>query len=425
MFDTDVITGTSRRKKLVLFLGVSLGMALSALSAHAQITEVLRVGDAAPIGGAYRGFERSESAGGGRAVFIARTTDGISGIFGAAAPPGSVVTFRGEATPNGEVRRFSRPAANVFGEHAWQARTTTTTGIFADVAAQNVVALKGRVVGAATMQNFERPVITDAGDVVFFALLSTSQGGIFRCTGGNGNCNSGTATLQQMVTIGHTYFDSVDGTMRVICSLGEQLDASAWGIAFRARTALVGAGCSGTRVETVLRKQYGGAYQAVVKAGDEALPGASREHFRFDGPPVIDNDGDIAILGETVNPVDDVIYFCDLGSCPGTPLQPIVVQRDTDVDGNVLTRFKAIGMSDVDDIVFQTVVELAIGGKTSGIYLATSPAVRQKIITNHETNGPFEFRRIGKPSMSSDGYVSFESLVTDGITSQFAVFVYN
>jgi hypothetical protein len=411
-------------------MAASMIAALSPRVADAQITEVIRVGDTAPdFQGQFRSLKRPESAGDGQATFIARTTGGFNGIYTAGTLPDAVLTFRGEVGAAGEVRRFSRPAANVDAEHAWQAHTVGVgTGIFSDAPGiyLGIVAVKGNPAGAGLLDTFERPVITDTGDVVFFAELSTSVDGIFRCSGGNGNCDTGTALLEQIAAAGTVYTDSVDAEARVICSFTEQFDASNYGIAIRARTARQTTGCGGTQLETILRKQYGGGFQAVAKDGDDALPApSSRKHFRFDGPPEINNDGDVTFLGETTTPVDDVIYFCDVLSCPAAPPTPVVVQRTLDPDGNRVTRFKAVGASDANEVVFQAVVELAGGGKALAIYLSPSPGVLQKIIAKKEVNGGLEFRRLGKPSMSSDGYVAFEALVKDGITSQSAVFVYH
>ena len=417
-----------KRATWCLFGALVAGAAAVPSVGLAQLSEVLHVGDTVPeIQGDYRSLKRPEAAGAGRATFIARTTFGFSGIYsGDSAANAVVVTYRGLIDSGGEVRRFSRPASNVVGQNAWQAHTGGVgTGIFSDVTGLGIVAVKGNPAGVTVLDDFERPAITDNQGVVFFAKLANFTNGIFRCSGGDGNCDTGTGTLQQLVAPLATYLDTVDSEMRVICSFTEQFDASNWGIAFRARTATMAGGCGSTQKETILRKSYGGGFQPVAKDGDAALPAPlSRKHFRFDGPPEINNDGDVAFLGETITPVDDVIYFCDVVSCPGTSPTPVVVQRALDTDGNHLTRFKAVGMSDGNAIVFQSVVELAGGGKTLGIHIAPNPGVPQKVITNHQFALGVEFRRLGKPSMSSDGYVAFEAVVKDGGTSRSALFVY-
>ena len=422
-----------RRLSQGRFLATCIAAALIAFSAASRAlaaspTIVLQEGNTSPDGSSYTSLRRPDSAGAGRTAFVGRTELTPGGIFLASSAPGTAVAQRGQLILGAgvSIRRVFRPAANVLGEASWQARVSDFgSGLFSTLASDTIVAARDQTVGAATLEGFDRPAISDNGDVVFYARLSNLSETLFRCTGGDRNCYSGTGALQELVTLGDAYVDSVHAETRVICDLGEQIDASNWGIAFRARTAPLPVGCSGPAVETILRMPFGGAIQTVATGGDLAKPfTGTRAYSRFDGPPEIDNDGDVAVLGETVDPVQEVIYFCDVLACPADPAEAAVVQLQDDGAGRTVTRFKAVGMSDADDIVFQAVAS-GSDSKALGIYVARAPSwTLERVAANGDAAPGGEYRRVGRPSMTSDGYIAFEGQLKGGTLSRFTLWVY-
>jgi hypothetical protein len=300
--------------------------------------------------------------------------------------------------------------------------------VFSETAADKVVAVRGQQVpgqpAGYLIDQPERPDISDSGDVVFFSTINgiTLTASIFRCYGGDGNCYTGSGTLEEMVTVGDTYLDSISAETREICELTEHVDASSWGIAFFALTAPTFGGCSAGNDETILRLEYGTiTIRPVAKAGDPAEPGAGpRRQYRFDGPPAINNDGDVAFLGETVSGAQqqEVIYFCNEASCPADPSdlpEDIVRQHDDDAAGRDLTRLKSVGLSDLDDVSFQAVANSTVAGSGFGIYLAqppfTPPALRIAGKNDQTPDSLGTFGETDRPSMSSDGHVAFKSKV--------------
>jgi hypothetical protein len=416
--------------------------AVAAASAVAQVESVAETKDAAPGGGTYRGLRRPDVAGSGAAAFLAKvkTASGnVLGIYETTAPMvGAAVVLRDDTVPvaGGRFRRFSRPAINGGGTVAWQARIAGGPfghGIFAESAAGTIVAASddpnpGSAGG--TIDRPSRPEISDNGDVVFYARLRSASAdeGLFRCVGGNGNCSpyGGTAVLEQLVVTGDTYTDSVDAASREVCELSENFDVSNWGIAFRATTAPAG-GCSGAAVRGVLRMPFGGAIEAIAKDGDPADPGPSSVHFRFDGAPAINNAGDVAFLGETLNPVQEVVYHCTVAGCPvaGVTPQAFVLQGASDGGGSTVTRFKSVGISDAGDVAFHAVVRDP-DKRGLGVYLARYPsttlerlAVKKDIVVPEG-----ELRRIERPAMSTSGHVAFRGKVKNAIVGgRFAIFV--
>jgi len=407
-----------------------LTLVFCAHTAAAQPSVILEEGDLSPDGSTYVSLRRAESGGAGRVAFNGRTVFARGGVFIASSAPGTAVSLIGEVLPGSgvTVRRVYRPAANVLGETAWQARVAGLFrgGIFSSLAGNDVVVARGDAVGMTTINGLERPAITDNGDVVFVVELATGDEVLFRCTGGDHNCHSiTTAVRERLVGVSDVYFDSVHAENRVVCALNGQIDASNWGIAFHAETAKQVTGCTGSRQDSILRMAYGGPVQTVALVGDPAVPfDGTRYYERFSLPPTVNNSGNIAFFTETVGPVQEVIYFCDPAVCPATDPEPVVFQHDDDGGGRLVSRFRSVDISDANDISFQAVASDS-NGKVLSVYIARDPGwTLERVAANKDPVGGGEFRRVGPPSMSSDGYVVFQAELRTPSGSNLALWAY-
>jgi hypothetical protein len=402
------------------------------VSVRAQATLILQQGDPAPDGSTYRSFGRAESAGAGRVAFVGRTDLLRGALFIATSVPGATIAEVGDILAGSGVtlRRMFRPAANAGGDTAWPAHVSGAFGggIFSSLAANDVVLARSDSVGMGVeIRDLDRPSLSDNGEIVVHAQYTNLDEVLLRCSGGDHNCHSGTGTREELVAINDVYFDSVQSENRIICRLSGQVDASNWGIVFRALTAKQTAGCAGAQQETILRMPYGGVPQTVATADETALPAnGKRKYLRFDGS-AIDNEGDVAVLGETVEPVQEVIYFCPVATCPATLPLVVASQRMDDGAGRAIGRFKAIGISDLNDVSFQAIAA-APDLKTLSIYIARYPAWTLERVAANKEPSPVpgaEFGRLGRPSMSSDGYVTFEAQAKTDTTRPFAFWSYH
>jgi hypothetical protein len=131
-------------------------------------------------------------------------------------------------------QRFASETINASQVVAWSSRVQFgRNGVFRD--GPNIVALVGDPVpapGTGALDRVSLAQITNAGDVVFESTISggTAAQGIFRCSGGDGNCYAGgTGTLSIVQLAG----DAVpDRPGRSFCSF-EEIAASSFGVAFR------------------------------------------------------------------------------------------------------------------------------------------------------------------------------------------------
>jgi hypothetical protein len=416
---------------------VTLGVFAWIPSAAAQLSLVVEVGDAGPDGGGeqYKIVRRPDPGDGGAAAYRARMKGGVDnrGVYTATTTPGASVALRDSIVPSGGFyRRFSRPSTNASGDVAYDARTPggSGRGVYCQpdsTCFEDTVVLKsGTNTGSAggEFSKFCKPAMTDSEGVAFHATLSggSESEGLFRCSSGNGNCASGTGILEQLVVVG----DLFDGGTREVCEISHNFTASDYGIAFRAKTGSVG--CGGGTQDGVLRMDY--ASDTIVQlalAGDTADTGSgSSSYSRFDGPPAINNSGDVAFLAETVTPLD-IVYRCEIGTCPAAIAEAFVVQGDSIGGSTFVSRFRAVGISDAADVSFQAIGD-GISTRGLGVYVRRdSLAFETAAFKNDPATGDRVFRRVRLPSMSPSGYVAFRAktkLTTDG-TSAYGVFVYN
>ena len=171
---------------------------------HAQVQTIVVKGNAGPIASSqYRQFERRPAAGGelaGNAVAFAGKLKllggSIRGVFSEdPINPGIVEGSQISVIPGTQgFKRFRRPSMNTVGEVTWVAGLGGAgRGVF--LSGPQLVSLVGDPIPTGGVLNrFARPVIADAGDVVFHATISGGASeGIFRCSGGDRNCSTGTA----------------------------------------------------------------------------------------------------------------------------------------------------------------------------------------------------------------------------------------
>ncbi|HJQ83612.1 MAG TPA: hypothetical protein VKA21_06030 [Candidatus Binatia bacterium] len=341
----------------------------------------------------------------------------------------STVACRRDPTPDGHVftklgQKLGDESINTSSTTAFAARLSSGRGgVFRSGPA--FVANIGDPVpapGTGLLKAFSYARISDAGDVVFEATISGGavvlgtevNAGLFRCTGGNGNCSAatgGTGTLSTLVLVN----DAVpDRPGRKFCKLFA-LDGSTYGIAFRAETQLDCASTIEVPLDGIFRRTVAGTLVTVALEGEASNPFPSpggTTYLRLDGPPTIANTGMVAFQGTTTgNLTNNVLYVCDPATCPLAPADDAITQGNFDDDGNVFRTFSGPAVSDVGDIAFSGKAEGALGA-LDGLW------VRRRLTSDTETialpgdpvpgsNPAAVFYQLFAPSMSGGGKVAF------------------
>src|SRR2546427_832672 len=172
---------------------------------------------------------------------------------------------------------------------------------------------------------------TRGGDVAFEAtiaggaVVSTMAGtvvvnqGLFRCSGGNGNCSvahGGTGTLTTLALVN----DAVpDRSGRTFCSFGK-LAASTAGVAFHAITQLDCADITEPPAAGEFRKLLANPIETVALQGEAANPNPSPGGTIYVLPidVAISNSGVVAFLSATVtgSVASSAVYRCTPPACP-------------------------------------------------------------------------------------------------------------
>jgi hypothetical protein len=413
----------------------TLGVALVGLvgghagPAAAVLKSVVLRGDPAPVPGfTYRAFRGASVAAvaGPRVVLIARVV-GIGGLHGVFLEDpddgGLTLALQGDPAPSGQsFRRFDRPSINPGGVAAWHAFLTGgREGIFRQGPA--VVSLLGDPIPGVTglLKTFFPPVIITSGHVVFRATISggdtiggvTIDEGIFRCGGGDGNCSSGSGTLEALVLRNDPIPDRPG---RELCVFAE-VAASSFGIAFGAYTKDDCAG-GGAAQFGIFRQPFGGAVETVALEGEPAQPlpdpGGTVYGSIDADPPGIEDDGITVFLASTTGLLNTIaLYSCDPSVCPASPAVAAVKLGDTDPGGNTFRRLKPPTVSDAGDMVFAATAS-GPGGRVRALYRRLAGGMLEILAAEGDAvpgaNPPAELRRFG-PRVSPGGRIAFRGLM--------------
>jgi hypothetical protein len=432
---------TSVLTLLVLVSTVALVLLGLAAPASAVIKPVALEGEQSPQSPfLYRkfGLPVVADAAGQRVAVYNRTRGGKRCIFSLDPDSTSDGTVACEKDPSPDGRSFRRlgaptintPAASV----AWASRLTFGySGAFRSGPA--IVALLGDPVpapGTGLLDQFSSAHIIDTGDVVFDATISGGavvlgveiDAGIFRCTGGDGNCHSGTGTLETLVLVN----DPVpDRPGREFCSFIALTDpASLFGIVFGASTKLDCADNAEQPLEGVFRKPFVGAVSTLALQGEPSEPfpaPGGTTYASFVGSPAIENGGDVAFVANTAGIVaTSAVYLCDAIGCPAAPADAAVERGQPDDDGDLFRAFSQPAISMAGDIAFSARVDPVSGsGVTHGLYVRRATT---DIETIAKTGDPvpgvvpaatFRFL-LHPPAMSPGGKIAFKARIRRSVS---------
>jgi hypothetical protein len=406
-------------------------------TALAVVQTVVIRGDAAPeASNVYNRFKRPTvgDAAGQHVTFFAKlkgTRPVKRGLFKEDPNDGgATVVLKNDVTPDSRLfTKFSRPSINASGSVIWQALVSGgKQGVYAG--GPTAVALAGDDLTTATpagtgfLKAFSQPVNTDAAGVVFRATIQggaqvvtgsgtvTVDDGIFRCSGGDGNCSSGSGTLDILVLKNDPVPDRVGLTF---CGFGGsrgEIGASDWGVAFEATTRVDCADNTEPLVSGIFRMPFGGPI-VTVALGAEASNPSGTSYFRFTGSPSIEDDGIVAFLAR-VNGVfvGDVLFYCDPAACPASPAVDAVAQGEVVTPYGALSRFTAPSIANSGTMVFRAIARGASGSR-SGIWVRrTDDSVINVALKNDPVPGLVPaavYRRFGVPSMSPGGIAVFDA----------------
>jgi hypothetical protein len=342
---------------------------------------------------------------------------------------GTTPACKGDLSPDSRsYKKVGNPSINTGGTATWVGKTG---GSFSGVyrGDPTIVGLLGDPVPGANpglLSGFSLPVIADGGDVVFKGAITGGgevagviiDEGLFRCTGGDGNCSSGTGTLETLVLKN----DAVpDRAGREFCEF-LAVDASNFGVAFQAATKL---DCSKPNLFVdpagedpligVFRKTFsvGSAVATLALQGETAEPFpvfAGTTYGDSLGKPAINNDGFVAFKSNTEGLVEvGALYVCNPAACPAAPADAVLVAGSVDDGGNVLKNFSHPDISDAEDLAF---VAKFPGG--SGVYIRRSATSDIETVVLRGDTAPAvvptaTFVRFSPPSMSTGGNVAFQA----------------
>ena len=283
--------------------------------------------------------------------------------------------------------------------------------------------------GTGLLKDLSFGRITDAGDVVFEATISGGavilgvevDQGLFRCTGGDGNCSTGgTGTLQTVLLVNDPVTDRAG---REFCRFGE-LAASSFGVAFRADTQLDCANSAEVPLSGVFRKAFVGTVETLALAGDASEPFPSpggTTYASFVGRPSIENAGTVAFQASTAGvTATSVLYLCQPGLCPASPADAALTRGELDDDGAAFRAFSSPAISAAKDIAFTAKADPPAGSPYYALYVRRfSGDVEQLARTNGVVPGlspTATFRmHLNDPSISAGGKVAFKSRIRRGV----------
>jgi hypothetical protein len=425
--------------KRSLIVGVALAIALAGLPpAGAQMLEIIaQENDESPETSFF--FKRFDEvdvsdAAGERVAVHARlgAKKCIFALNPALTPDmGSTIVCKGDLTPHippgRAFRRLQGPSINLTSDVAFPSRVSGGDGVFRRGPA--IIAVLGDPVpapGSGLLKNFPSASLTDTVGVFFAATISggavvpTPSGsvvadeGVFRCSGGNGNCsaaNGGTGVLTTVALVGHSVPDRAN---REFCGFGK-VSAGTFGVAFQAATKLDCADNSEATADGVFRAPVAGAIVTVALETEPSNP--------FPGPggttyasiltaPSIANSGMVTFGAQTAGVIfQRVVYLCDPVTCPAAPATAAVTAGQVDDDGNAFRTFSRSDVSDVGDVAFSAKVTPPTGGTRDGLYIRE---IGGDIVTVALAGQPVPgapagsvFMGLLPPAMSNGGKVAF------------------
>jgi hypothetical protein len=300
--------------------------------------------------------------------------------------PGSVVVLRGDPGPDSrEFTKLGHPSMNSGGDVAFDAQLRGgLKGVFRS--RSDVVALRGDPIPGVTglLDSFEEVAITDDGDVNFIGTILDAVGvdgvkldeGIFRCTVGEGDCSgAGTGTLELLVLRND---DVPDRAGRKFCAF-ERLEASNFGVVFLAETSTDCGSSSDARLG-IFRLPFGGAAVTVALEGEASEPEPGAVYGSLLGAPDIADDGTVVFRGRTVGAlVVFALFRCVESTCPAAPAEALVEQGQLDPDGAVFRFFGPPVISDAGDIPFKAVGR-GDSGSVRALYVYRAAGTLEKIV---------------------------------------------
>ena len=409
----------------------------SSTAAYAQIQTVVRKFDPAPIAGAqYKKFRSPVpgDANGGEIAFRATVKGdvGTKGIWREpGVGPGTQVVSKGDSGQGFLFRNFKRPVLNAAGETAWFAFVTPQgSGVFRGQGAGfKIVALEGSPspVGG-NYKRFFIPALSASGRVVFWASIDqgSSEEAILSCSGGDGDCNTGSGTLEILAKSGDAISDRPG---REVCAFEGGLHASSWGMAFIAETKTDCANPAELAKDGVFRKKYTGGIETVALAGESSsLGGGFSVYTRFRDRPMIESSGNVVFRGSVSSTSNsDALFLCRASaSCPGSPAEAIVEKGQDDMLGNTLRKISAARIDDAGDVCFHAKAK-GPSAKGDAIYIRRAAGSLDRLVAkgNSVPDQPgATFRRIKLPFMTPAGRIAFKATVAGGAFSGPAQFLF-
>lgn len=332
---------------------------------------------------------------------------------------GSAVACKGDASPDGrKFLSFTNPSINDDGDVAW---SSIVSGLRSGVykGDPTIVSLFDDSAEGGFLREFSKAIITDDGDVIYrariFGVPSAEDTAIFRCTGGDGDCSSGTGTLETLVQKG----DSVpDRAGREFCSIGD-FAASTWGIVFRGSTKLDCANAIESSKEGIFRKKFGEDIVTLALKDEDSEPNpGGTKYGGFGGTPAIEDSGIVAFRAETKGLlVEEHLYICDPAACPANRAEIAVKKFALDDDGNKFLSFSSPALSNAGDMGFVGQVEKPDKKKVPCLYIrrfadGDIETVRCKGQNVPDVPGTV-FQFFGQPSMSPSGKVAFKGKIKE------------
>jgi hypothetical protein len=399
--------------------------------ARATIKTVAVQGDPAPV--PFTSFRRFtppaiSDAPGPRVADYARTVRRrcIVKLDPDGGPDAAAVCEHDPSPDGGFFQRLAAPTIDSADDVAWSARETFgRQGVFRGD--PSAVALTGDPVpapGTGLLKTLSFGRITEAGDVAFQATISGGavvlgvevNQGLFRCTGGDGNCSTGgSGTLETLVLVNDAVPDRVG---RRFCSFVE-LAASDYGIVFRADTKLDCADGGETALRGVFRKPFIGAVQTIALVGEasEPFPSAGGTTYdSFDTPAAIESGGAVAFVASTTGVLETSgVYRCDPPGCPPALATEIVQSGDLDAQGDAFHVFSPPAISAARDVAFTSRV-IGSAGSIHGLFVRRAAGGVDTIVRTGDAvpgaSPPAAFRlSLTAPGMSQGGKIAFQSKI--------------
>jgi hypothetical protein len=435
------------RAGVPVVLALAVALAHSSPGVAASIKTVALQGNPAPSSGTFKKFREpviGDGAGTRVAVYVKiRGVGGKRCLFELDPDGGPDAVIACERDPSPDGATFTRiafdPTITATNAVAWSSRLSFgRSGVYREGPA--VVALLGDPVpvpGTGLLKLLTQARITATSDVVFHSTISGGavvlgvevNQGIFRCTGGDGNCSSGTGTLETLLLVNDPVADRPG---REFCSFGKVV-AGTFGIAFRGVTKLDCADGGETPLTGVFRKPFVGPVVTVALEGETSnpfpAPGGTLYGALTDALSMNDT-GSVAFRASTTGVLNaQHLFLCDSATCPATPAEAAVTSGDVDDASNAFLNFSPPAVSAAGDIAF---VARLFGSTRSGAYIRRTTddietiAVAFDTIPDLPPPGSAFFQRFNPPGMSPGGKVAFRAKLRWSVstTSRYGVFAF-